>query len=681
MEVKEKSKKRELIKSIAIVFLVILLLLTFFSNTIMNYSLAEVAAESISSGTINAKIRGSGTVEANEKYDVVIPQTREVRSINVQVGDVVSEGDVLFVLGDTESAELKAAQEQLDSLTLQYQQQLLNLSKEQAGEDRTLEVLRQELQAAQAKCEETLVTADEITAAKSNLAVAQSVLDQTTRTLEELNASLNDDEAYTQAKAKVAECQTKLDAAQALIDQYTKELKEFSAGGSVDIDRKIQEANSALATASNELSSAWTVYSSSYSMLVAEVISTYSATDPNVLTAFSGFTGFYSGGSFSITALQQTYIDAYLSSNPTDENKGAYDVLMSKYTAYQEANDALQALYQDKNDSQSSSNSQYAEIQSKLSGAEKDYKAAERKLEDAQWTLENAETKLSALKEQIRSQESAERDQTAAVKTLTEELSTLESQKAAYDQASELVAQKQKAIEDALVGKDIDKQLDNLNLQSMRDQIEKAQELVDQYTAESVDTEICANVSGMISAINVTAGKEAAAGSTMATIELTDRGYALKISVTNEQSRQVRVGDIATVTNYYWGDDIEAVLESIIADPANPGKGKLLVFRVNGSVDAGTNLTLSIGQRSASYDTIIPKSALRQDANGYFVLVITVKSTPLSNRYIATRVDVQVLAEDDTNAAVSGLSSGDFIITTASKPVEAGSQVRMVENP
>ena len=39
MEVKEKSGKRELIKSIAIVFLVVLLLLTFFSNTIMNYSL------------------------------------------------------------------------------------------------------------------------------------------------------------------------------------------------------------------------------------------------------------------------------------------------------------------------------------------------------------------------------------------------------------------------------------------------------------------------------------------------------------------------------------------------------------------------------------------------------------------------------------------------------------------
>ena len=78
MEVKEKSRKRELIKSIAIVFLAVLLVLTFFSNTIMNRSLPEVASQSISSGTINARIRGSGTVSANESFEVIINQTNGV---------------------------------------------------------------------------------------------------------------------------------------------------------------------------------------------------------------------------------------------------------------------------------------------------------------------------------------------------------------------------------------------------------------------------------------------------------------------------------------------------------------------------------------------------------------------------------------------------------------------------
>ena len=61
--------------------------------------------------------------------------------------------------------------------------------------------------------------------------------------------------------------------------------------------------------------------------------------------------------------------------------------------------------------------------------------------------------------------------------------------------------------------------------------------------------------------------------------------------------------------------------------------------------------------------------------------MVTSKSTPLGNRYTATRVDVQVLAEDDNNVAVTGVAANDYVITTSSKPLEPGSLVRMVENP
>ena len=127
MEVKERSKKRELIKSIAIVFLTVLLLLTFFSNTIMNRSLPEVATQSIYSGTINAKIRGSGTVSANESYQVIINQTRQVRSVCVQVGQTVQEGDLLFVLEDVESAEVSSG----DFWELYFQKSSWNTAAEQ----------------------------------------------------------------------------------------------------------------------------------------------------------------------------------------------------------------------------------------------------------------------------------------------------------------------------------------------------------------------------------------------------------------------------------------------------------------------------------------------------------------------------------------------------------------------
>ena len=93
-----KVKHREWVKTAAIIFLTVLLILTFFSQTILNRSLPEVAAQYTQSGSINARIRGSGQVSANETYEIALSQTRKLRSVLVRVGDQVSAGDVLFVL-------------------------------------------------------------------------------------------------------------------------------------------------------------------------------------------------------------------------------------------------------------------------------------------------------------------------------------------------------------------------------------------------------------------------------------------------------------------------------------------------------------------------------------------------------------------------------------------------------
>ena len=91
-------------------------------------------------------------------------------------------------------------------------------------------------------------------------------------------------------------------------------------------------------------------------------------------------------------------------------------------------------------------------------------------------------------------------------------------------------------------------------------------------------------------------------------------------------------------------------------------------------------MSLSVGGKSANYDLTVPNSAIREDSNGKFILIVESKSSPLGNRYIATRVDVQVIASDDTQSAISAALYGyEYVITTASKPVEAGKQVRLTE--
>ena len=94
-------KRREWVKTAAIVFLSILLVLTFFSNTIMNYSLPEVATQYVQTGTITAKVRGTGKVEASDPYNVIAKESRVITSVAVKQGDIVEKDQILAWIGDT----------------------------------------------------------------------------------------------------------------------------------------------------------------------------------------------------------------------------------------------------------------------------------------------------------------------------------------------------------------------------------------------------------------------------------------------------------------------------------------------------------------------------------------------------------------------------------------------------
>lgn len=115
------SERKEKIKSIAIVFLSIMLVLTFFSNTIMNYSLVEVSTQGVYGGSITTKVRGSGTVEAAEAVSVEAASGRKIATINVKTGAEVEEGDVLFTLGAGDSDELAAAKDAYESAKDAYE--------------------------------------------------------------------------------------------------------------------------------------------------------------------------------------------------------------------------------------------------------------------------------------------------------------------------------------------------------------------------------------------------------------------------------------------------------------------------------------------------------------------------------------------------------------------------------
>ena len=656
--------KRGWVKNAAIVFLSIMLVLTFFSNTILNRSLPEVAARYVESGTINAKIRGSGTVTAGESYDVVLEQTRKVESVYVHVGDFVNTGDVLFLLSNSDSEELKQAQKALDSMRLAYEKTLLSMDEaDYAQENRNIQKAKEALAEAQSELLESTVTTDEILNAQLALRDAE-------KAQKELNTALADTEEYlaeasaeyNALEAKIEGWEAQLEVLEETIDEYKKQIKSLK-NGSGDLEDELAEAQKDLKKAKESYASLRITYGADYDALkeAAEQIA---------------------AGSDVIYQMAAIVKDR----EAADPQKIAYEKLQPVLNQVNTLEDKV-AEYEALVDGQASVQEQIDKLDDACDDAEDELDALEDDLDDAYDTLNDLEREVEGAEFQKAFQEEQVELQADTVAQLEEQYNDLKAKQNDYESAKDRVESCQDTLDDLTFALAEQKKADGklaasqqLDLDNALKEIQEQETLVAELQAESVGAEVTANVSGQISSLNVTAGRDAVAGDTLAVIEVVDRGYTVKLPVTNEQSQKVRIGDKADVTNYYWGEQLDVTLTSIITDPSNPGQGKLLVFTLNGDVFSGQNITLSVGERSANFDAVIPNSALRTDTNGTFVLVLTVKHSPLGNRYIATRVDVNVLAQDDTTAAVSGLSMGDYVITTSSKPLEAGMQVNMVEN-
>lgn len=220
----------------------------------------------------------------------------------------------------------------------------------------------------------------------------------------------------------------------------------------------------------------------------------------------------------------------------------------------------------------------------------------------------------------------------------------------------------------------------NIELSMIKDNLAKKESEIEVLRTKLLDTEITSPISGVVKSINCYAGETVEAGTAVAEIELVEKGYTLEFNVTNEQAARIRIGETATLNSYYWGTKPVLTVVSIKTASGSQGRSKTVTLSVEGEVSDGQNLNFSIGETGKVYDYIVPNNAIREDNNGKFILIVKAESTPLGNRYIAERLDVTVLAADETRSAVSGSFSGwDYIITTASTPVSAGMQVRLSE--
>jgi len=408
----EKVKRRGWVKNAAIVFLSVMLVLTFFSNTIMNRSLPEVAAQYAQSGSITTRIRGTGTVAANEYYEVTLDQSREVESVAVKVGDTVEAGDVLFYLADKASDELKQAETALEDLQYQYQEAVLNASdSDYAKENRDIRLAREALGAAIADRDAKKVSEEALQAAKS--AVEANKADVQSR------------------KNNVAVLQTKVDEAQAALDALGGR-NEGSYGGSA-LYNAMLEAQAALEDANTALDVALLRFQSIYDILykIADYFRDQDGKPESALPVYTAAKAAeYASadkdapGADPWTTLSR--VEAVNETNPdlvtvTDSN-GPHTFrkadLSAAYTAIQNARETVedcQRAYNQAVDAYYSSFDggnayQYDQLNKKLKEAQANLKTAQTGLTQAQERQADAEAALQELETRMEEYKAAVQD-------------------------------------------------------------------------------------------------------------------------------------------------------------------------------------------------------------------------------------------------------------------------------
>ena len=765
------TSRRAWVKNVAIIFLIVLLLLTFFSNTILNYSLPEVSVQYASYDSITNAIKVSGTVKANESYVVTydeadkdsstteVGQTRKIVSVYVKQGTVVAIGDPIIALKGGATKELEEAEKSLRELEKQYALDKitdtindLTSDKSKTENERTLADYYKQLSNKKELYEKLLAGTDPTETLKAQKKAQEKEIAAIQKQIDEINTRITEikgkisaaegnivedysgkslTERYNEAKQNYEVLQGEYDTLTARVKELKNAYEKLTDinGDITDIAKLREQVNTltesynaafknlerAIQTASVTKTKATNSEKESETVDIVE--------EPQAFIYSKENYNYYPYPKDTIEPLIQIYSLKNKVKNGLMYGHIIYDGEEVDIKTVGEINN-IEDLYFSLLDAEN----KLAEAKAKLEyvagnwqgndvgdfivnreaeQAKKAYDNANAELTEITADYEKAKTEYESLQKQMNSTGTIS-DNKVLLETFTRDLQSYTDKKEAADEILKDIEEDLQAAQtennkkpEEVEGEITKLQNDITTLEKQmkidsateskndveskytrEDQVKQIADLkekIEKIKAAPEETLVTAPIAGKIVSIDYVPGNSITSGTEVAKIEVADKGYICEVSMTTDQARKVQIGAECSIVNSWWYSDVKASVSQIRSDPQSQGQKKIVVITVTGDVSEGQSLNFSIGDKSQSYESVLPKTALREDKEGKFVLVVESKSTPLGVRYKAVRYNVEVVASDDTKCAVSGLYGNESIITTSTSPISDGQQVRLAE--
>ncbi len=310
---------------------------------------------------------------------------------------------------------------------------------------------------------------------------------------------------------------------------------------------------------------------------------------------------------------------------------------------------------------------QYAEQQANIDNLTSLRDAAQGRLDSASSELGAAESALST----------AQGDLAAA-----QQLPSVADAQTAVNNAQRTLNQANTALSDARA-QDASSAVTNARTaERNQETIDQLEEQIAKLEESLTCTEIKAPCDGMVYGLSLSSGSVMQENVVIFTIIPNNATYSVKFTFKTSVASNFQQGMELTVNDAYVD---QCRITNIYPDEADPREKRIVVCAVSSLNDIypGTQLTVTADRSNASYDHVVPSSAVIHDNSGDYVYVVIESSSPLGDKYVVKRVDVTVEEEDGSLSAISPKDSSSkvleqgMVVTRSEKPLHNGDRVRL----
>ncbi|PXX57187.1 HlyD family secretion protein [Hungatella effluvii] len=335
------------------------------------------------------------------------------------------------------------------------------------------------------------------------------------------------------------------------------------------------------------------------------------------------------------------------------EEEGASDEEIEK------ARKALDRANEDLEEVREEQSLNVEEAKAALNSAEEDYGDVSAGRRTAAEALKSSyESSVEAVETQIKAGEKS-------VRSLEEALSQAElavSNARARDAVTAAENQKEQT------ASGLDRQVKQLDITKAEEQLKALEAL------EAASGEVTAPVSGVVTELAVVPGKTVTGDELVA---IGDGRLKFEGTVDKKLGELITAG---TKINLQYGESrrtYEAVVDSV--DFLSEEEQAHFTASVQEDTGVlGATAAFSLNLTSQQYNQVIPIAGLRQESDGYYILVVKPQKTILGEELTAEKIPVELLEKSSTQAAVQGaFSNTDQLIVSSSRIIEAGDRVRI----